>query len=417
MWAANPISEGVTQYKISWGPSSSVITGSRNVPGSPFFLDGLAKDTTYVVSIQAQDAEGNLSARSDPATETTTNVNTPSAPTGFTTSTNQTYHVAVGWTPVTTNSTNMPSGDPLSPRIRDLAGYRLYWHFDSTVEVKPGNLVTAQGGGPADESVITAALQPPYLDTPLVACLDRYYVMTAVDTCGNESAPTPVSRGRVADAGVKPKAPAYVQAHFIPGPGYDAQVKWKPITQDVSGQDIKIERYEVFRSAPIDGAAPPAAAVWDPTPLAVVYTSNYVDAAVPLLPSGQVLYYRIVGGDYCDNDSDFSAPARLECAFGGDVDFVTPRDGQKVSGAVPTTVTVTQPSDTYVSVSITYVHSTKGLQRTFTSSTQATTWTDNGWTAVPHGDYTITATVTNSLGCMETQTIFVKATPPPQTGP
>jgi hypothetical protein len=269
----------------------------------------------------------------------------------------------------------------------------------------------------ANESVLAASLQPPYLDTPLVACLDRYYVMTAVDTCGNESVPTPVSRGRVADAGVKPKPPAYVQVHFEGTGGSAARVKWKQITQDVSGKDIKIERYEVFRSAPIDGSYPEASAVWGPTPLAVVYTNNYLDQAVPSLSPGQVVYYRVVGGDYCDNDSDPSAAAKLECAFNGDVDFVRPLQGQNVSGNVPTTVTVTGGTDTYTGVTITYVHDTKGLQRTFTSSTQATTWTDNGWNAVPHGDYTITATVTTSLGCVETQTIFVTATPPPQTGP
>jgi hypothetical protein len=408
-WPANPISEGVTQYKIYWGPSSSIISGSRNVPGSPFFLDGLAEDTTYYVSIKAQDAEGNLSAPSDPASATTTNVNTPSAPTGFTTSTNQTYHVAVAWTPVTTNTTNMPSADPMSPRIRDLAGYRLYWHFEKPVPLDTISRV-------ADENVLTAGLQPPYLDTPLVACLDRWYVMTAVDSCGNESAPTAASKGRVDNAGVKPKPPGYVQAHYIPGPGRDAQVKWKQITQDVSGKDIKIERYEVFRSAPIDGAADPAAAIWDPTPFAVVYTNNYPDPAVPFLPPEQVVYYRIVGGDYCDNDSDPSAPAKLACAFSGDVDFVTPTDGQRFAGTVATTVTA--PACSNCTATITYTHSADGVVvRRFTSPTPGTSWTDTGWSAVPYGDYTITAAVTNDLDCVATQTIFVTVTPPPPTGP
>ncbi len=409
-WAANPISDGVAQYKVSWGPSSSIVSGSRNVPGSPYFLDGLTTGASYFVWIEAQDAEGNPSARSDPATATVTDVNTPSAPTGFTTSTNQTYHVTVSWTPVTTNTTNAPSADPLAPRIRDLAGYRLYWYFSSTF---PSPFSSAERV--AGEDVLTASLQPPYLDTPLVACLDRYYVMTAVDTCNHESAPTPVSRGRLADAGVKPNPPDLVQAHFLAA--NTAKIKWKQITQDVAGRDIKIERYEVFRSAPIDGAFPAASAVWGPTPIAVVYTNNHTDGAVPALTGGQVVYYRVMGGDYCDNDSDFSLPARLDCTFTGDVDFVRPRDGQKVSGSVPTTVAVTLGTDTYISVSITYVHSTKGLKRTFTSSTPGTSWTDNGWNASPPGNYTITATVTNTFGCSLTQRIGVTVTNPPQTDP
>jgi hypothetical protein len=301
----------------------------------------------------------------------------------------------------------------MAPRIRDLAGYRLYWHFDTTVAMIAGNLVTAQGGGPADESVLTASLPPPYLDTPLVACVDRYYVMTAVDTCGNESAPTPVSRGRLADAGVKPNAPTLVQAHFT-APN-TASVKWKQITQDVSGKDIKIERYELFRSAPIDGGYDPAAAVWGPTPLAVVYTNYYNDAAVPPLSGSEVVYYRVMGGDYCDNDSDFSSPAKLDCTFTGDVSFETPRDHQLVSGSVPTTVKVVGGTDTYVSATITYIHKTKGQQDTHTFLTPGP-WTYS-WNAVPHGDYTITATVNNSLGCSVTDWIEVTATAPPQTGP
>jgi hypothetical protein len=403
-WAANPIADGVTQYKISWGTSSSIISGSRNVPGSPFFLDGLDKDTAYYVSIKAQDAEGNFSPPSDQATATTTNVNTPSPPTGFTTSTDQTYHVAVAWAPVTTNTANFPSADPLAPRIRDLAGYRLYWHFTTPVPMNNTSLV-------ADETVISSGLQPPYLDTPLVACVDRYYVMTAVDTCGNESAPTPPSTGRVADAGVKPKPPDYVQAYFDGAVGSAARVKWEQIRQDVSGKDIKIERYEVFRSAPIDGTYPEASAVWGPTPLVVVYTNTYRDDAVPGLSPGQVVYYRIMGGDYCDNDSDFSAAAKLECAFNGDVDFTTPRDGQRIPGTVSTTVTAPQCTDC-TGVTITYVPS-HGPVRTVTLTGPGPNWTDTGWSGLPLGDYTITARVTNSSGCAQTQTIFVTTVPPP----
>jgi prepilin-type N-terminal cleavage/methylation domain-containing protein len=405
-WAANPLADGVTQYKMLWGPSSGVVAGTRNVPGSPFFLDALTEGATYFVSIQAQDAEGNMSARSDPASAPVVNQNTPSAPTVFTTSKDQTYRVNVSWAPVTTNSAKVPSADPLAPRIRELAGYRLYWGPPS--DPKPTTLVVG-------ESVLDTSFQPPYADAPLVACLDRNYVLTAVDGCGLESAPTPISVGRVADSGVKPKAPANVQAHFV---GVNsAQVKWKPITQDVDGKAIKIDRYEIFRSSPIDGTAPPASAVWDPAPLAVVPTLYYQDGSVPPLLAGQVVYYRVTGADPCGNVSDPSSEGKLECAFTGDVEFVTPKDGQLVSGLVPTTVRVTNGTDTYVSVEITYVLGAKGKSRTFTSATPGTSWTDNGWKASPQGVFTITATVTNATGCVDTETIDVIATNPPATTP
>ncbi len=405
-WAANPLADGVTQYKMIWGPSSGVVSGSRNVPGSPFFLDALTEGATYFVSTHAQDAEGNMSVRSDPASATVVNLNTPSAPTGLTTSKDQTYRVVVTWAPVTTNSANVPSADPTAPRIRELAGYRLYWGPPS--DPKPTTLVDG-------ESVLDTSFQPPYSNAPLVACLDRNYVLTAVDACGRESLPTPISVGRVADSGVKPKAPANVQAHFV---GVNsAHVKWKPITQDVDGEAIKIDRYELFRSSAIDGAAAPASAVWDPTPLAGGPNTDYQDGSVPPLLAGQVVYYRVTGADPCGNVSDPSTEGKLECAFTGDVEIVTPADGQLVSGSVPTTVRVTNGTDTYVSVEITYVPSVKGKARTFTSATPGTSWTDTGWKASPQGFFTITATVTNAAGCTQTDSIDVVATNPPTTTP
>jgi len=408
-WSPNPPEDDVAQYRINWGPSSTMVSGSRSVPGSPFFIDGLSNGGTYYVSIQAQDADGNVSLPSDSGTATTADANTPSAPTGFTTSTNQTYHVAVSWAPVTTNTASVPSADPQAPRIRDLAGYRLYWHFSNTVALDPNFVV-------AKEEVLSAGAQPPYYDTPLVACLDRWYVMTAVDSCGNESAPTPVSRGRLADAGVKPRPPENVQAHYTSLSV--AHVKWKQITSDVNDKAIKIERYELFRSQPIDGGLPPASAIWGPTPLAVVYTNAFDDSSVPTLPGGQVVYYRVKGGDYCDNDSDFSAEAKLDCAFSGDVDIITPAEGSLISGAVATTVTSSGGSDVYTLVSITYTHATLGVQRTFVpslSQAQGTTWTDAGWSPTDLGTYTILATVRTAAGCVQTASITVTATTTPQS--
>jgi type II secretory pathway pseudopilin PulG len=399
-WAANPLSDAVAQYRISWGPTSSIVTGSRNVPGSPFFLDGLADATNYFVTIKAQDAEGNLSVPSDQASVATSNTNRPSPPSGFTTSTNQTYHVAVSWSPVTTNDAAVPAADPQAPQIRDLAGYRLYWHFDTTVDPDPRKLLVK-------EDVLSASAQPPYYDAPLVACVDRFYVMTAVDTCGRESVPTPVSKGRVANAGVQPKAPINVQAHYTSS--ISAHIKWKHITHDVNEKEIKIERYEVYRSQPIDGGASSSSAVWGPTPAAVVYTNYWEDPNVPPVGPGEVLYYRVQGGDYCDNDSDFSAPARLECTFTGDVDIVTPQDGKQVSGFVTTTVKVTGGSESYVQLTLSFVDDTgRERDRYVSPYGPATTWTYS-WHAVPQGPYTITATVETDAGCKQTDVIDVTA--------
>jgi len=307
---------------------------------------------------------------------------------------------------VTANTANVPSADPQAPRERDLAGYRLYSYFATPFTL-------ADAGPPiADERVLPASFTPPYYDSPLVACVERYYMLTAVDTCGKESAPTPISQGLVADAGVKPEPPSNVQAHWLAL--RNAHVKWSPITRDVDGKAIKIERYEVYRSTPTDGSLPPSAAVWRPgPPLAVVYRNDYTDNAVPVMPSGTVVYYRVNGADGCGNVSDFSSEARLDCAFSGDVEIVTPGNGQLVSGVVPTAVRVVGGTDAYTGAVITYVHRASGQVHTATLGTPGPNWTYNGWTASPIGDYTITASVTNASGCTQFAVIEVTATTPP----
>jgi len=326
------------------------------------------------------------------------NLNTPSPPTRLTTSTDETYHVTVSWTPATTNTAEIPAADPVAPRIRDLAGYRLYWNRTSPVTLANRQLIV-------DEGELPASFQQPYWDTPLVACMERYYVMTAVDGCGVESAQTPVSLGKVADAHVNPRAPTDVQAQ------YDgvrrAIVRWRPIRKDVAGKSIRIERYEVFRSDPINGALPPESATWGPDALGVTDDTFYIDEAVPVLAAGEVVYYRVRGGDACGNNSDYSSPAKLDCSFTGEVEFVTPADGDSVWSPVATTVRVVGGSDVYSTLVIRYEHGTSVVTNTFTS--KGPTWTDSGWPALPLGDYTITATVTNEAGCSQIATVNVTA--------
>ena len=398
-WTPNPPSDGVTQYKINWGLSAGTVTGSRNVPGSPFFLDTLTDATTYVVTIQARDAEGNTSVPSDPASATVANLNTPSAPAVLTTSDDQPYHVMVNWAPVSTNTASIPASDPIAPRIRDLAGYRLYWDTTSPFTPSPSQRI--------DETILSAGFSPPYYDTPVVACQNRYYMLTAVDTCGRESAPTAVSYGMAADTGVVPKAPTNVEAHFLSAG--TARIRWNPITEDVADQDIMIDRYQIYRSAPINGASPPSAAVWSGSPLVTAPGSSWIDYTLPSLPPGFVVYYRITGTDSCDNVSAPSDEARLECTFTGDVEIDDPRRGERVSGMVTTIVSASGGTETYTGMTITYVHRTAGLQRTYTSSSAGPTWTDAGWRALPTGDYTITATVTAAGGCQQSAVTRVRA--------
>ena len=143
----------------------------------------------------------------------------------------------------------------------------------------------------------------------------------------------------------------------------------------------------------------------------VYKATSYVDTALPLMAPGQVVYYRVTGGDACGNVSDYSNEARLDCAFSGDVEFVTPTSGQQVWDVVPTTVRVAGGTDLYTNVVIRYVHATNGITHTFSSTTPGTSWTVSPpWLALPVGAYTITASVTNASGCTQSAVVDVTAT-------
>lgn len=397
-WTPNPSSDGVTLYRVNYGTSPGTVNGTRTIAGSPLYLDGLTTGTTYYVTIQAQDAAGNISIASNQASATVANDNTPSAPTSAT-ATGDVNYVTLNWTPVSTNTANVPAADPQAPLCRDLAGYRVYRGDSSSVSASAGDLL-------ANESAVHGPASPPYRDAPTINCHPYYYRVTAVDACGTESAPTDAFGGS-STTNIKPAAPVNVQA-FITGPNR-VKVQWDPVTKDVQNNDVKIAAYDVYRSEPIDATAPLSSVTWGTSPIGSSSTTNFIDNGVPSLPTDQVIYYRVVAHDECINYSDPSDPAAPSCSFSGTVEITAPPDNAVVAGVVPTTVAVVGGSDTYTGVTITYTHSVYGVRRTYTDATAGTTWTDTGWLASPAGPYTITATVTNSTGCSSTAITHVQA--------
>jgi prepilin-type N-terminal cleavage/methylation domain-containing protein len=398
-WAANPTADGVSMYRVNYGTSSGTVSGTRTTGGSPFYLDNLVTTTTYYISIQAQDAAGNISVASNQASATVVNSNTPSAPTAPSATSDKVNFVTLSWTPVSTNTASVPAGDPQAPLCRDLAGYRVYRGNTSSVAATTSYLL-------ADQGVVHGPTNPPFTHTPTINCHPYYYRVTAVDTCGAESAPTNVFTGQ-STTNIQPGAPENVQA-FITGPNRIA-VTWNPVVKDVQGNDITIDQYDVYRSDPIDKDADPATAIWGSTPIASPYAVTYTDNGVPSHAADQVVYYRIKAKDECVNMSDYSNLAKASCAFSGVVTITTPPDNTVVAGVVPVTVSVAGGTDTYTGITITYTHSVGGVTRTYTSTTAGPTWTDSAWLATPAGNYTITATVTNSTGCSSTTTAHVQA--------
>lgn len=396
-WAANASGDGVTQYRVNYGPSAGVVSGSRSSTGSPFYLDGLTNGATTYVSIKAQDGSGNLSVKSNEANAVVANANTPSAPTAPSATDNQTNNVRLSWSAVTTNTASVPGADPLAPAIRDLAGYRVYRGATSGVTATSADLLV-------NESVVRGPSAPPYADTTVVNCRTYYYKLTAVDTCGTESAPTAALSG-MATSNIAPNAPTNVQAFKISAS--HATVTWSPVVKDTAGNDVTIGAYEIFRSGVMLKTDPTSSAVF--TSIATATTTTYDDFAMPAMTLLQTVYYVVKAKDDCVNYSAASSLAQPVCPFSGTVTINPPSDGGVVAGPVTTTVTVVGGTDTYTGVTITYTHAVSGVTRVFTSATAGTTWSDSLWLAMPTGPYTIAATVTNSGGCSSTTSISVNA--------
>jgi hypothetical protein len=397
-WALNPSGDGVTQYRVNYGTSPGSVTGTKSTVGPPLYLDGLTPSSTTYVSIQAQDAAGNVSIKSNEANASVTNLNTPSVPAGASATNNQNSAVHLNWSPVTTNTASVPAADPIAPAIRELKGYRVY--RDNT------SAVAASGTPHITENQARTPGAPPYDDTAVINCHPYYYKVTAVDTCGTESAPTSAFSGQ-STTSIAPMAPTNVQAFRIAA-GH-ANVTWSAVVKDVANNDIAIGAYDVYRSGVMLKTDPPSSAVFPSSPIGTASGLSYDDFGMPATTSTQTVWYRVVAKDECVNYSAPSNVAEPVCPFSGTLVINPPTNGGVVAGPVTVTATVVGGTDVYTGVTITYTHISAGVTRTFTSATAGPSWTDNAWLAMPAGPYTITATVTNSGGCSSTTSIQVNA--------
>lgn len=396
-WPPNPAADQVVSYRVNYGTSPGSHPNSRSTANTSYYLGSLATGTTYYVAIQASDAGGNLSPESDERSATVTNTTTPKPPQGLQATTNLNGAVKTIWSAVTENTSNVP-GDPASPMIRDLVGYRVYRGTASDFTPSPSNRI-------ADESNVTASSSPLYTDATAVNCRDYFYKVTAADACGVESAPSAAAPGR-AESSVLPKPPANVQA-FVAGLN-KARITWQPVAEDANGNAITIDTYVVFRSPRVATGTDPYGLTYLPI-ATVVGATEYVDSGAGLAVPGTTIWYRVKARDDCPNVSDFSNPAEPVCAFSGTVSITTPSAGAQVAGVVPTTVEVSGGSDTYVKATFQFYNNTTGqLEEEKEVTGPGPAWTYN-WLADPPGAYTITAIVENDAGCTRSAEIQVNA--------
>lgn len=162
-WTSNSIESDVISYKIYYTEDPNATPLSLTATASPFILSGLTAGTTYHIGVAAVDAANNEGLA---RVTTGTPYLLPQIPQAFVD--NPVYQgIELNWS---------------ANNELDLDGYRLY---RSDSQDGPFVIVTPD--------LITTTT---YMDQGIEQLLYYYYYLTAVDTDGNESAPTEVVRSR-----------------------------------------------------------------------------------------------------------------------------------------------------------------------------------------------------------------------------
>ncbi|GAA0586777.1 hypothetical protein GCM10010172_84760 [Paractinoplanes ferrugineus] len=272
-WAAGGDTD-LAGYRLYRAAGTTVTPGPATLVASPGtgtgYLDtGLTNGTTYTYAVVAVDTAGNTSA---PATVRATPADSapPAAPTGL--------KAGVGAGKVTLTWT--------ANRENDLAGYNVY----------PAGSTTRLNAAPLAGATYTV--------TGLDNGTTYRYVVTAVDTAGNESAVSTVVEAVPAPGdSTAPAVPAGVRT--VLGKG-SVSVTWSAVgDNDLAG-------YDVYRSA--GGAAPVRVATG-------VTATSYSDTTVTV---GTAYAYTVKALDTAGNVSDSSDPAS---ATPVKVDLVVAADG------------------------------------------------------------------------------------------
>jgi prepilin-type N-terminal cleavage/methylation domain-containing protein len=317
-WQPNPAQDDVAYYRLAYGVDSGAMDGLRSALLPGLFVDGLGDDTAYYVSLQAIDASGNVSIPGPLELVTTSNTNTPLGVLALN-SIGGTEQIDLDWSE-TAENTASTSGDPASPEIRDLAGYRIYRSKSSGFTPSGSNRI-------ADENDVADLPAPVFTDLEASRCTPQYYRVTAVDECGLEGQPSnQVSAQSWTD--VDPREPIGVQA--FSEYTSNARVEWSEVHEDVDGRRNYVDRYEIYRS-PLQAAGLPEPASWsyvDVVSNATVYHDSIV------IPAGQTVYYRVKAVDTCSppNESELSASAPAGCRFRGQIVIQEPDFDDNVKG-------------------------------------------------------------------------------------
>ncbi|MEW5806003.1 MAG: prepilin-type N-terminal cleavage/methylation domain-containing protein [Acidobacteriota bacterium] len=408
-WNANDPNEIVDHYMVKFGTSPGSMDDVRETRNTYIFISNLMTGTLYYFAVAAVDASGNRSQYSSaisavvkddvsPTRTVPAAVDSGSATiTGHDPSEGLVGRIQLSWNAVSQNADPLAC-DPGSPTIRDLKGYRIYRSTSSSYTPGPSYLL-------ADENTVLASASPQYTDWNVVNCRNYYYNITAVDKCGNESAPWAAAIQGKASSAIQPAKPTNVNANRI-GPDR-IRITWTPVTQDTATppNTIFIDNYKIWKARIPTGSNPWMA---EYTYIGNSSTSEYIDTGAEGQSEDWEIYYRVSALDDCPNESDLSDPALSSCPFDGEISIDPPDGSEMATGTYTITVSVSG-TDTYTSCNLQIVD--QNNQTVYNEDRPGSPPYTFSWTVTIPGNYYVTATVENSSGCIKTKTVTYNVVP------
>jgi len=342
-WPSNPEHDQVSYYRIRYGTDPFNLDRAVSTTGGEYYLNGLADDTDYTVKIEAYNSAGMASPPSTPVTVRTENLNTPDSPTAMDLSLGTGGGLNLTWDPVTRNIIEVPD-----TALRDLAGYRVYRASSPGVTTDPSNLYV-------DESTVLALQSPSYLDRQTVSCRPYYYVATAVDICGVESAVSTEVSGQVTST-ENPRTPSSVHAFLDAG---TTRLQWQPVLNDVDGAPIWVESYKIYRTDAMSPMSFPMVPIGFFLHETVSGVNEYVDDPPPV---GTRYWYAVTAFDDCGNESGWSQATTPRCSFNGDVVFEKPDHDEQEWPTARIDVRVVSASGTYEELRLHFTNEDDGTR-------------------------------------------------------
>jgi len=406
-WAPNPPQDEVARYELRYGTSMASLTGPRYATVNTHYIDGLNDGTRYYVTVEAVDDSGSISQPSPESDMPAENLNRPESPANATATEGATARAnenVIGWDAVLENepSSAAPLADPLSPRMRDFQGYRVYRAPNAPFDPSPSNLLSEPG-------------TTQYDDKDVVNCRPYRYRVTAVDLCGLEGEPTDAISGRSV-ATHPPAPPINAQAFWVGAVGASRiRVEWDPVVRNENGDQIYIEDYWVQKAQGPPGANE-ASLVFN-TAYRDIHRQTWFEESLGTFGGPQVNYYRVVAVDDCpSNQSPTSEYTWPECTFYGDATIVDPPDNFAIpagTASLALRADVVNPNSIYnVHFSVVDADTGQLVYGPWTYATQPPWTHDWDLTGVPDGPYRIDVAVEQTDGCRETTSHFVRQLPP-----